>query len=192
LVTDYANTVTAQIQAQQLQSAMNPATVTAVGVPTGKSGGGGGGGGGSFAMSKDWGSPGTPDAEAFATAVLRGLPKGGAPVNANNLALMQAWFRAEGTSAKWNPLGSTEPMGGQGAINSDGVQNYRSLADGVAATIKTLTNGRYNDIVKLMLLGINPIKLFRQAEDEFDVWRGSASGKGHYGLIQNLKEMRRG
>ena len=184
-VTNYANTVTQQILAQQLQAAK---TGTGVG-PTQVTGKGPGAGpGGTFKSASDWYAPGTPDPEAFAAAVLKGL---GAPANSNNMALLQGWFRAEGTSAKWNPLASTERMGGTGSINSVGVQNYGSMSAGVKATIRTLTNGRYNDIVKLMKKGINPIKLFRQAEDEFNVWRsGNPNAPGHYGLIKILKEMR--
>jgi hypothetical protein len=62
------------------------------------------------------------------------------------------------------------------------------MADGVAATVRTLTNGRYDTIVKLLKAGISPFQIFRQAEPEFDTWRGST--KGHYGLIQILKGAR--
>ena len=62
-----------------------------------------------------------------------------------------AWERAEGghwhNAARYNPLNTTQPWGGSWSMNSVGVQAYRSWADGFAATVRTLTNGRYGGIL---------------------------------------------
>lgn len=146
-----------------------------------------GGAGKDFQGSVNYTSPGTPDTQGFAKALLERL---NAPVNSNTMALMMAWFQAEGTTAKWNPMATTLNYGGSRSMpnSSVGVQEYKDMATGVAATARTLQDPRYKTIVRLLQAGINPIKLFRQAETEFDTWRGSTAG--HYGLIQILKGAR--
>jgi hypothetical protein len=65
-----------------------------------------------------------------------------------NRRLLGAWARAEGGSARYNPLNTTEPWPGATNYNSVGVKNYPSGATGIAATAATLVNGRYPGIVR--------------------------------------------
>jgi hypothetical protein len=52
-----------------------------------------------------------------------------------------AWQANEFTQARWNPLATTHPMPGSTDFNTVGVQNYRSLTQGVRASVETLTGG---------------------------------------------------
>lgn len=81
---------------------------------------------------------------AWAEAVLRAIR---APVTPNNVQLLDAWSRAEGGRAANNPLNTTQAAPGATNMNSAGVKNYPSPAAGVAATVATLTNGRYGTIL---------------------------------------------
>jgi hypothetical protein len=76
--------------------------------------------------------------------ILEGI---GAPVTDENMKFMLAWRQAEGKGGKYNPFNTTHDMPGSVSINSHGVKSYRSIQDGVVATIKTLRNGRYNCII---------------------------------------------
>lgn len=86
----------------------------------------------------------------FILGVLQGM---GAPVNPTNIAFLSAWFNREGTRAQYNPLATTQGAPGATQFNSVGVKNYPSLAVGIAATIQTLENGRYGDIVAALKSG---------------------------------------
>lgn len=76
--------------------------------------------------------------------ILEGL---GAPITEENMKFMIAWRQSEGSGGKYNPFNTTQNMQGAISINSHGVKSYRTLEDGIIATIKTLKNGRYNCIV---------------------------------------------
>jgi peptidoglycan hydrolase-like protein with peptidoglycan-binding domain len=71
----------------------------------------------------------------------------GAPVSGENMKFMIAWRQAEGSGGKNNPFNTTQNMPGAFSMNTHGVKNYRTLEDGINATIKTLKNGRYDCIV---------------------------------------------
>jgi len=63
----------------------------------------------------------------------------------------EAWARAEGTTAEYNPFATTRKgYSGETQFNSVGVKNYPSLAIGIQATYDTLQNGYYNHIVDLL------------------------------------------
>lgn len=70
-----------------------------------------------------------------------------APISEENLKFLYAWRQAEGKGGKNNPFNTTHTMPGSESINDAGVKNYKSLEDGMIATIKTLKNGRYDCIV---------------------------------------------
>lgn len=97
--------------------------------------------------NKQGGSPGNvkPGSRNFAIAVLKGI---GAPATAANVRSIEAWVAREGGGGKNNPLNTTEQMPGSTTFNSVGVQNYPSPAEGVAATVKTLNNGLYGDLLQ--------------------------------------------
>lgn len=77
-------------------------------------------------------------------ALLRSI---GAPVTAENLRFLNAWQRAEGGSAAFNPLNTTQHAPGASSYNSVGVRNFTDPGQGVQATASTLLNGRYAPIV---------------------------------------------
>jgi len=80
----------------------------------------------------------------FYTKLLENL---GAKPTEENLKFLYAWRQAEGKAGKFNPFNTTWNLPGSTDFNSVGVKNYKSLEDGMIATIKTLRNGRYNCIV---------------------------------------------
>ena len=82
--------------------------------------------------------------QAFVRAVLRGL---GISASAANLNMFYAWMQAEGTSARYNPLATTQQAAGASDFNYAGVKNYTSFAQGVAATIQTLRYSRYTGVL---------------------------------------------
>jgi hypothetical protein len=88
--------------------------------------------------------------EQFARDVLSGI---GAPTTAENIRAMKAWALAEGTKAQFNPLATTRKGSNTTDFNSVGVKNYPSYQDGVAATIGTLKNGRYPNILAALAQG---------------------------------------
>jgi hypothetical protein len=65
----------------------------------------------------------------------------GAPRCHANLVVTIAWQAQEGTQAAWNPLATTHRMDGSTDLNSVGVQNYRTLGQGLEATKETIENG---------------------------------------------------
>jgi hypothetical protein len=83
----------------------------------------------------------------FSTAVLAGV---GAPTTASNVRSIESWIGREGGGGLNNPLNTTYPLGGSTSFNGVGVQNYPTYADGVDATIRTLENGNYGDILLLL------------------------------------------
>jgi hypothetical protein len=70
-----------------------------------------------------------------------------APVTDENLKFLVAWRQSEGKAGKYNPFNTTQKMPGATNFNTVGVKNYQTLQDGIDATVKTLTNGRYGCIV---------------------------------------------
>ncbi len=96
----------------------------------------------------------------WAQQILRGI---GAPVTPQNLRFLAAWQRAEGggtaNNANFNPLNTTQGAAGAGSINSVGVRAYRSGAQGIKATVQTLLNGHYGDIVQGMRNDIGATRL---------------------------------
>ena len=65
----------------------------------------------------------------------------GAPTCRDNLVSVVAWQANEFTQARWNPLATTHRMNRSTSFNSVGVQNYRSLTQGLRASAETLTDG---------------------------------------------------
>lgn len=81
----------------------------------------------------------------------------GMPESACDRAFVIAWEDAEGTYASLrNPLDSTLPMSGSYAVNPAGVQHYRSLRQGLAATVLTIRNGLYGPVQSALAAGNGP------------------------------------
>lgn len=94
-----------------------------------------------------------------------------APYWRGNRRLLSAWATAEGGSARFNPLNTTEPWPGATDYNSAGVKNYPSGADGIAATYRTLVNGYYPGIVRDLRAGrLTAAQIVTRNEAEFDKW----------------------
>ena len=92
--------------------------------------------------------------ETFAEAILTGL---GYPVTKLAVTDIMSWEATEGGAwnggARYNPLNTKEPMSGATDFNSVGVKNYGSWEQGISATIKTLQNGYYPDILNALAIG---------------------------------------
>lgn len=94
----------------------------------------------------------------FGTDLLRRL---GLPVTTENLRVMDAWARAEGTSARFNPLATTQSGPGATSFNSVGVKNYPSYAVGLDATARVMVNGKYGGILAALARGNNADEVAR-------------------------------
>ena len=86
----------------------------------------------------------------WAPAVLKRL---GMPITPANVAFLTKWQSAEGGTATYNPLNTTQSWAGATNYNSVGVKNYSTPAVGLDATVKTLTNGYYNPILDQLKTG---------------------------------------
>jgi cell wall-associated NlpC family hydrolase len=75
-----------------------------------------------------------------------------------NLKFMSAWARAEGGGAANNPFNTTQPVAGASNYNSIGVRNYRNVQEGIDATVNTITNGRYGNIIGALREGDDAMK----------------------------------
>lgn len=86
----------------------------------------------------------------------------GAPHSGANVASIEHWIRHE--TVGWpprdtgpvvnNPLNTSEGCCGGSAINSAGVMAYPTLPDGLQATVITLENGNYGDILSRLRHGV--------------------------------------
>lgn len=114
----------------------------------------------------------------FGKAVLDGLFPGDVPSTTNQLRLFQAWAGAEGGGGAYNPLNSTEPAPGATNFNSVGVKNYPDFKSGVAATIRTIKNGRYPTLLAALRAG--DAQAFIAAKGELGTWSGSKDGGVSY------------
>jgi len=79
----------------------------------------------------------------------------GAPLTAANLSFLSDWGGHEGSVCTFNPLNTTKQWMGSIYCTGPGVQNYSSKAVGLEATVLTLHNGFYPDIVAALMSG-NP------------------------------------
>jgi hypothetical protein len=89
----------------------------------------------------------------------------GMPRTTANIRAVTAWVAAEGTKAGNNPLATTQGMPGATSFNEVGVRNFASYSDGLAATVKTLHNGRYGNILSALAAGNDPVAVARAVAD---------------------------
>lgn len=101
----------------------------------------------------------------------------GAPTTTSNVNLLDAWARAEGGEAAWNPLNTTYLLPGATEYNSAGVRNFAKPIDGICATALTLDNGDYRGIVGDLQAGkYTAREIVTRNAHEFDTWgTGSAA-----------------
>lgn len=91
----------------------------------------------------------------FYKQILSGI---GAPITDNNMAFVYAWRQSEGGKATFNPFNTTQKAEGATNYNKVGVKNYTSAEQGVSATVKTLTNGRYESIISSLKMDKTPME----------------------------------
>ena len=101
---------------------------------------------------------GTGDQQGWANQFLSKL---GVPVTASNLQAVTTWMAWEGghwkNSAHNNPLNTTlKTSQSTGSMNSVGVQRYASWDAGLDATLQTIRNGRYGNILAALQAGNDP------------------------------------
>jgi cell wall-associated NlpC family hydrolase len=96
----------------------------------------------------------TPGVGDWRERILVGV---GVKPTAENLRFFDAWARAEGGTATNNPFNTTQKMPGSTFYNQlgggIGVQNYQTPQVGIDATVNTLTNGRYGNIIGALRKG---------------------------------------
>jgi hypothetical protein len=98
-----------------------------------------------------------PGMDGYFAKVLAGV---GASATPANLAFMRAWQRAEGGDTT-NPFNTTQDAPGATIFNSVGVKRYASSDSGIQATIQTLTNGMYGNILAALKSGTDPMQAAR-------------------------------
>jgi|SRR6185437_5972370 len=99
----------------------------------------------------------------------------GAPSTPQNISFLDAWANAEGGSASYNPMNTTQPASGAMDYNSAGVKEYTSAQQGIVATAQTLENGYYPTILSGLKSG-NPLtNAGSELNAELNKW-GTGSG----------------
>src|SRR5262249_18929685 len=80
-----------------------------------------------------------------------------APSTPANVASLADWMAHEEPPSDWshwnNPMNTTQDEPGAQSQNSVGVKSYPTLAEGLQATIATLNNGLYPDILLQLRAG---------------------------------------
>lgn len=96
-----------------------------------------------------------------------------------NRRLLDAWAKAEGGTADYNPLNTTQPWPGAtpynwhvvGGKRVPLVLNYPTAAAGIAATAATLVNGHYPGIVRDLRAGkLTARQIASRNLAELDTW----------------------
>lgn len=121
---------------------------------------------------------GAPDSNwtTWATGVLNGI---GAPVNGTNIDTLWKWTLKENTSARNNYLATTQNAPGATAFNTFGndrhVWNYPTVAVGVGATVQTLQNGLYGNVLTMLKNTVPANQWTAAAKTDLNKWGGSAT-----------------
>ena len=119
--------------------------------------------------------------DEFYKSILKGI---GAPITDENMKFLYAWRQAEGGKARNNPFNTTQSKPGSTFYNclkkgvsgcKSGVRNYLSSQDGIDATVRTIKNGRYQNI-------INSLKSGDSAEKSAQALKSSPWGTGELAL----------
>lgn len=76
-----------------------------------------------------------------------------APHTETNVEFLACWAEREGGNAEFNPLNTEYRLSGSSSYNSAGVQNFPTVQEGATATVRTLLNGMYSDIVAALRSG---------------------------------------
>jgi hypothetical protein len=124
----------------------------------------------------------------------------GAPRTEANRKFLWGWWQCEGgnygpkgnvyPSPKFNWLSTTQSMFGATNYNEIGVKNYLTWIQGVRATVKTLKNGRYDDILIALKNG-NPF--LKQPLNGLSIWlTGKPVNNNPVGLAYAKKVIKTG
>jgi len=118
------------------------------------------------------------------------LAKLGKPVTKENINALTTWAAWEGgqwkNSAHYNPLNTTQQYNGSTSMNDlghgMGVQAYKSWEDGYSATIQTLNNGRYKNILSALSKGTDSASVLTAVDHS--PWGTNIPGYGgpHQGM----------
>lgn len=105
------------------------------------------------------------DRNTWAHDFLDGL---GASHTENNANALISWMQAEGGTAQWNPLNTTQEAPGAWNYNSVGVKNYPDYGTGMDATLKTIKQTDpafgYTVIVSRLKGSVRPRRTLRAVE----------------------------
>jgi hypothetical protein len=94
-----------------------------------------------------------------------------APSLRGSVELLEAWERAEGGSARWNPLNTTFDQPPCTDYNSAGVKNYDTPVGGIAATARTLILLPYHHLWSDLQYGEwTAVQLVERNRRAFDTW----------------------
>ena len=93
--------------------------------------------------------------QKWAAALLKAL---GIHQTPGAVRAITGWENAEGghwhNDARFNPLNTTQPAAGAGNTGTQGnIKQYRNWQQGIQATVETLRNGRYNNILGALRSG---------------------------------------
>ena len=114
----------------------------------------------------------TGSQKQWVDALLKAL---GAPATGANENSIVNWMAHEEPSSDWNhnnnPMNTTEDEPGASTTNSAGVKSYTSLQEGLDATVTTLNNGDYGDILMQLRAGNG---LTSGASKGLSTWSGGA------------------
>ena len=93
------------------------------------------------------------------------------PANKETRKLFVAWATAEGGTAQWNPLNTTEPMIGATDYNQAHVKNYPTPIHGISATALTLQLEPYHSLwLDLQRGTYTAVQLVNRNAHCFDTW----------------------
>lgn len=106
---------------------------------------------------------------------LQVLSDGGWPTPGAQAGLV-AQAVEEGSHAAWNPEDTTEPEAGARAYNAAGVRDYTSETQGIEATLATLDNGDYPQVLAALKRGSAPAYVQAVANSPWGTWQGDPQG----------------
>lgn len=98
------------------------------------------------------------------------------PTGKETTRMFHAWAQAEGGTAQWNPLNTTEPMVGASDYNSVHVKNYPSPIAGISATALTLALEPYRSLwLDLQHGGYTAEQYVKRSAHCFNTWGTGAA-----------------
>lgn len=109
----------------------------------------------------------------------------GAPVTNQNISFLDSWQNAEQSDATYNPLNTTQQAAGSTPYNSAGVQNFTSASQGIAATVQTLRNGYYPNLLTALMSG-NPYNYVQQIGPDLKTWGTGSAWIDPYSITNQL------